>query len=77
MNEGDKGLTATEVGERKERVVVEKSVLNSLIDRIILELNDLTLLEGIDKNSWLYAGCIEDLEKARTRILNYIERVLR
>ena len=63
--------------EREERIREEKDRLNRLLDQVITRLTDIPLAEGIDQNSWLYAGCKEDLEKARTRILNYIERVLR
>ncbi len=62
---------------REARIEVEKDVFNEKITQIIEKLNAIPLAEGIDKNSWLYAGCVEDLDKARTRIMNYIERVLR
>ncbi len=63
--------------ERKERVEMEQKVFDAFIDGIVEKLNAIPLAEGIDQNSWLFAGCKEDLEKARTRILNYIERCLR
>lgn len=63
--------------ERRKRIFDQQSCFNKEIDSLIRRLNNIPLAEGIDKNSWLYAGCIEDLEKARTHILNYIERVLK
>ena len=63
--------------ERKERIREEKDRLNRLLDQVITRLTDIPLAKGIDQNSWLYAGCRQDLEAARTRILNYIERVLK
>ncbi|MBW8036538.1 MAG: hypothetical protein FVQ79_13155 [Planctomycetes bacterium] len=67
----------TEEEVREERIEKEKKDMTILFDRVKLELDDMELAKGVDKNSWLYAGCIEDLQKARTRILNYIERVLK
>ena len=63
--------------EREERVKQVQGEFFEEITQIIEKLNAIPLAEGIDKNSWLFAGCREDLDKARTRILNYIERVLR
>ena len=63
--------------EREERVKQVQGKFFEEITQIIEKLNAIPLAEGIDKNSWLYAGCVEDLDKARTRIMNYIERVLR
>lgn len=63
--------------ERGERVKVSKDIFNVRIDSIIGDLLNIPLADGIDKNSWLYAGCRQDLETARTRILAYIERCLK
>ena len=63
--------------ERKERIKMEQNVFNAFIDGITEKLDNIPLADGVDRNSWLFAGCRQDLEKARTRILKYIERVLR
>ena len=63
--------------KRKERLKDHQTRFDNLFQTILFELDNIDLAEGIDQTSWLYAGCKEDLEKARTRILNYIERVLR
>ena len=63
--------------QRKERIKTKQFGFNERFDLIILDLQDLPLADGIDQNSWLFAGCRQDLEKARTRILAYIERCLR
>lgn len=77
MNEGDKNLTATEIEERKERVKEVQGDFGERITQLAERLNAISLADGVDKNSWIYAGCIQDLEKARTRILAYIERCLK
>lgn len=66
-----------EVREREERIKKEQARFNERFDFIILALEKIELAEGTVQNSWLFAGCKQDLEKARTRILNYIERILR
>ena len=63
--------------EREERVKQVQEEFNKQITQLIEKLSGISLASGVDKNSWLYAGCVEDLDKARTRIMNYIERVLR
>jgi len=63
--------------EREERVRLEKGKFHFGINYLIKELEDMELAEGIDQNSWLFAGCVQDLEKARTRIMDYIEKVLK
>ena len=63
--------------EREERVKQVQGDFDERIAQLIERLNAIPLVDGTDQNSWLYAGCRQDLEKARTRILNYIERVLR
>jgi len=72
-----KAKDITQAHERAIRVEKEKKKFNQFFDDLIIELTSIPLAEGIDQNSWLFAGCRQDLEKARTRILNYIERVLR
>ncbi len=63
--------------EREERVKQVQGDFGERIAQLIERLNAIPLADGIDQNSWLFAGCRQDLEKARTRVLNYIERVLR
>ena len=72
-----KAKDITQAHERVLRVEKENKKFNQFFDDLIIELTSIPLAEGIDKNSWLFAGCREDLDKARTRILNYIERVLK
>lgn len=64
-------------GAREERIKTEKDISRRLIEIIIEELNQMELADGIDKNSWLFAGCIQDLKAAQTRINDYIERCLK
>ena len=66
-----------EMTAREARVEAEKKKFNRFLDDLKIELTSIPLAEGIDQNSWLFAGCIQDLEKARTHVLNYIERCLR
>ncbi|KKK94953.1 hypothetical protein LCGC14_2677690 [marine sediment metagenome] len=62
---------------RRKRIKRAEEIFNRNIDSVIADLDNIPLMEGVDRNSWLFAGCRQDLEKARTRILKYIERVLR
>ena len=75
MAEDEQDITEEEA--RKRRIEAEKKKFNQFFDDLIIELTSIPLAEGIDQNSWLFAGCRQDLEKARTRILKYIERCLR
>lgn len=65
------------MAERTERLVDQKTRFNNLFSTMVFELNELPLADGVDKNSWIHAGCLQDLEKARARILAYIERCLK
>lgn len=68
--------TATEA-ERKERIRKVQVKFEHLLGQIMTELIDIPLSDGIDKNSWVFAGCRQDIEKVRTRIMSYIERCLK
>ena len=63
--------------EREERIKASKEIFTIRIDSLIKDLANVPLADGIDQNSWLFAGCRQDLEKARTRIMTYIERCLK
>ena len=63
--------------EREERVKASQVYFTNALADIAMELSDLPLADGIDKNSWLFAGCRQDLEKAQSRIMTYIERCLK
>ncbi|MCH7605118.1 hypothetical protein IID24_04000 [Patescibacteria group bacterium] len=63
--------------EREERVKKVQEDFSERITQLVERLKAIELADGIDKNSWIFAGCIQDLEKIRTRILAYIERCLK
>ena len=68
---------ATEEEARALRIKGAQERFNRNIDSVVADLDNIPLIEGVDKNSWIFAGCKRDLEKARTRILAYIARCLR
>ena len=72
-----KAKDITQAHERAIRVEKEKKKFNQFFDDLIIEVTNIPLAEGIDQNSWLFAGCRQDLEAARTRVLKYIERCLK
>ncbi len=77
MDERNKNLTATEVGEREERIKQEKRKFNELITQLVERLNALPLAEGVDKNNWLYAGFKQNIDQVALSTMKYIERCLK
>ena len=63
--------------ERRERIKSQQDRFNKDLDHILLGLTNIPLAMRVAQNSWLFAGCQQDLEKARARIMNYIEKVLK
>ncbi len=62
---------------REARIIKEKKEFTKLITQLRGRLSDMPLAEGVDGNSWLYAGCRQNIDQMDTRIITYIERCLK